>query len=71
MRRRFLERLSSYWWIWAAIAVAAVLLNELFDRGVAGDKNGHPGGDMLVAIVVILIVAGVWELIVARKSRRA
>ena len=54
-----------------AIVVAAVMLNELFDRTVAGDKNGHPGGDVFVAILVVLIVFGVWEFLAARRSRRA
>jgi len=38
---------------------------------VAGDKNGHPGGDVFVAILVVLIVFGVWEFLAARRSRRA
>jgi hypothetical protein len=54
--------------LWALIVVAAVILNEVFDRKVAGDKSGHPGGDILVAIVVMLIVLMVWDL-VTRKSR--
>jgi hypothetical protein len=56
--------------LWALIVVAAVILNEVFDRGVAGDKSGHPAGDVLVAIVVVLIVPVVWDLVV-RKSRPA
>jgi hypothetical protein len=55
--------------LWALIVVAAVILNEVFDRNVAGDKSGHPAGDILVAIVVVLIVLMVWDL-VTRKSRR-
>ncbi|MGZ4366417.1 MAG: hypothetical protein ACXVFD_12630 [Gaiellaceae bacterium] len=70
MRQRIRERLRTYWWVWVAIAVAAVILNELFDRKVAGDKKGHPGGDVLVAIVVVLIVFGVWEFVAARRSRQ-
>ncbi len=54
--------------MWALIVVAAVILNEVFDREVAGDKNGHPAGDILVAIVAVLIVLMVWDL-VTRKSR--
>jgi hypothetical protein len=50
------------------IVGAAVILNEVFDRRVAGDKNGHPAGDVLVAIVVVLIVLAIWDL-VTRKSR--
>jgi hypothetical protein len=56
--------------LWALIGVAAVILNEVFDRRVAGDKSGHPAGDVLVAIVVVLIVLVVWDLL-ARKSRSA
>jgi hypothetical protein len=56
--------------LWALIVVAAVILNEVFDRGVAGDKSGHPAGDLLVAIVVVLIVLVVWDF-AARKSRSA
>jgi hypothetical protein len=55
--------------LWTLIVVAAVILNEVFDRKVAGDKHGHPAGDILVAIVVVLIVLMVWDL-VTRKSRR-
>jgi hypothetical protein len=42
------------------VVVAAVTLNEVFDRTVAGDKNGHPAGDVLVAIVVVVIVSAIW-----------
>jgi hypothetical protein len=35
------------------IVVAAIILNELFHRDVAGDQNGHPAGDVLVAIVAL------------------
>ena len=66
--KRFSGRLRAYWWLWALIVVAAVILNEVFDRKVAGDKTGHPAGDILVAIVVVLIVLMVWDL-VTRKSR--
>ena len=52
------------------IVVAVVILNELFDRKVAGDKNGHPGGDVLVAIVVVVIVAVVWDFVAVRRSRQ-
>ncbi|MFL5959141.1 MAG: hypothetical protein ACJ75G_02590 [Gaiellaceae bacterium] len=68
MTKRFIARLRAYWWLWALIVVAAVILNEVFDREVAGDKNGHPAGDILVSIVVVLIVLMVWDL-VTRKSR--
>ena len=67
--RRFRQRLRTYWWLWAAIVVAVVILNEVFDRKVAGDENGHPGGDLLIAIAVVLIVAAVWEF-ATRASRR-
>jgi hypothetical protein len=33
---------SAYWWLWVLIVAVAVALNEVFDRTVAGDKNGHP-----------------------------
>jgi uncharacterized membrane protein YhaH (DUF805 family) len=70
MLKRFRDRLRAYWWLWALIVIAAVILNELFDRKVAGDKKGHLAGDILVAIVVVLFVLTVWDL-VTRKSRRA
>ena len=70
MRQRIRERLRTYWWLWVAIVVAAVILNELFDRTVAGDKNGHPGGDVLVAIVALLIILVAWDFVAVRKSRR-
>jgi drug/metabolite transporter (DMT)-like permease len=68
MRKRFGDRLRAYWWLWALVVGVAVVLNELFDREVAGDKNGHPAGDLLVAIVVVLIALFGWDL-VTRKSR--
>ena len=68
MAKRLRDRLRAYWWLWALIVVAVVILNEVFDREVAGDKSGHPAGDVLVAIVVVLIVLVVWD-VVARKSR--
>jgi len=69
MRTRAWDRLRRYWWLWVLIAVAAVALNEVFDRAVAGDANGHPAGDLLVAIVVVVIVLAVWDL-VTRSARR-
>ena len=68
MRQRFRQRLRAYWWLWVLIVVVAVTLNEVFDRIVAGDKNGHPGGDVLVAIVIVLVVFAVWDF-ATRKSR--
>jgi uncharacterized membrane protein YhaH (DUF805 family) len=66
--QRFRQRLRDHWWLWVLIVVAAVVLNEVFDRFVAGDKNGHAAGDVLVAIVVVLIVSAVWDL-ATRRSR--
>jgi hypothetical protein len=40
VRQRFRQRLRSYWWLALLIVVVAVTLNEVFDRTVAGDKNG-------------------------------
>jgi uncharacterized membrane protein YhaH (DUF805 family) len=60
------ERFRSYWWLWLLLAVVVAILNELFDRTVAGDKNGHPGGDILVAVVIVLLVALVWEILANR-----
>jgi hypothetical protein len=57
--------------VWLLIAVIAVIGNELFDRDVAGDKNGHPFGDFLVAIVLVAIVFYVSGFVAHRKSRRA
>jgi uncharacterized membrane protein YhaH (DUF805 family) len=67
--RRFRDRLLAYWWLWLLIVAGVVILNEVFDRDVAGDKNGHPGGDVVVAIVVVLVVLTAWDL-ATRKSRR-
>jgi|GEM_PF-2309494 cation transport ATPase len=64
------ERLVKYWWIWLAIAVVAVIGNEFFDRDVAGDKNGHPFGDFLVAIVLVGIVFYASAFVGRRKARR-
>ena len=65
--RRFRQRLRAYWWLWVLMVAVAVALNEVFDRTVAGDKNGHPAGDVLVAIVIVLIVFAVWDF-ATRKS---
>jgi uncharacterized membrane protein YhaH (DUF805 family) len=67
MRQRFVK----YWVVWLTIAVIAVVGNELFDRDVAGDKNGHPFGDFLVAIVIVGIVFYVSGFVVRRRSRQA
>jgi len=69
MGRRLRNRLRSYWWVCLTIAVVAVVLNELFDRDIAGDANGHPGGDVLVAIVALLIVLVAWDFVAVRRSR--
>ena len=53
------------------IAVVAVTGNEFFDRDVAGDKNGHPFGDFLVALVLVAIVFYVSAFVGRRKSRQA
>jgi hypothetical protein len=45
-------------------------LSEVFDRKVAGDQNGHRGGDLLIAIAIVLIIAAVWDF-ATRTSRRA
>jgi len=68
--KRLRDRIRGYWWVCLAIVVAAVILNELFDREVAGDKNGHPGGDVFVAIVALLIILVVWDFVAVRRSRR-
>jgi uncharacterized membrane protein len=65
------HRLVKYWWVWLTIAVIAVVGNELFDRDVAGNKNGHPLGDVLVAIVIVGIVFYVSGFVARRNSRRA
>jgi uncharacterized membrane protein YhaH (DUF805 family) len=65
------QRLVKYWWVWLIIAVIAVVGNEFFDRDVAGDKNGHPFGDFLVAVVIVGIVFYVSAFVARRRSRRA
>jgi hypothetical protein len=64
------ERLAKQWWIWLAILVLAVIGNELFDRKVAADKNGHPGGDLLVALVLVAIVYSGSAFVGRRRARR-
>jgi hypothetical protein len=64
------ERLIRYWWVWLAIAVIAVVGNELIDRKVAGDKNGHPFGDFLVALALVGIVWYVSGFVAHRRARR-
>ena len=44
--------------------------NEFFDRDVAGDKNGHPFGDFLVALVLVGIVFYVSGFVGRRSSGR-
>jgi len=61
--------LVKHWWVWLTIAVFAVVANEFFDRDVAGDKNGHPLGDFLVAIVLVGIVFYVSGFVARRRSR--
>jgi uncharacterized membrane protein YhaH (DUF805 family) len=68
VRRQLYDRIRAYWWIWLLLGVAVAILNELFDRKVAGDKKGHPAGDVLVAIVVVLLVASVWETLANRRG---
>ena len=70
MAQRLRGRLRGYWWVCLAIVVVAVILNEVFDRQVAGDKNGHPGGDILVAIVALPIILVAWDFVAVRRSRR-
>jgi uncharacterized membrane protein YhaH (DUF805 family) len=60
------DRFRSYWWLWLLLTVVVMILNELFDRKVAGDKGGHQGGDALVAIVIVLLAALVWEALTNR-----
>jgi hypothetical protein len=62
--------LLRYWWVWLTIAAIAVVANEFFDRDVAGDKNGHPFGDFLVAVVLVGIVFYASWFVGRRKSRR-
>jgi hypothetical protein len=62
--------LIKYWWIWLTVAVIAVVANEFFDRDVAGDKNGHPFGDFLVALVLVGIVFYASGFIARRRSRQ-
>ena len=64
------QRLVKYRWIWLAIAVVAVIGNEFFDRDVAGDKNGHPFGDFLVALALVGIAFYVSAFVGRRRSRR-
>ena len=59
-----------YWWVWLTIAVIAVVGNEFFDRDVAADKNGHPFGDFLVALVLVAIVFYVSAFVTRRRSRQ-
>ena len=53
------------------IAVIAVVGNELVDRDVAGDKNGHPLGDFVIAVVTVGIVFYVSGFVARRRSRQA
>jgi len=62
--------LVRYWWVWLTIAVIAVVGNEFFDRDVAGDKQGHPFGDFLVAVVLVGIVFYASAFVARRRSRQ-
>ena len=70
MVRRSRERLRTYWWLWVLIVGGVVVVNEVLDRKVAGDKSGHPAGDVLVAVVVVVITLAAWDLM-TRSQRRA
>jgi uncharacterized membrane protein len=61
------RRLVAYWWVWLPIAVIAVVGNEIFDRS-RGNANGHPLGDVAVAVVVVGIVFYVSGAVARRKS---
>jgi hypothetical protein len=60
--------LTRHWWVWLVIAVIAVVGNELIDRKVAGDKNGHPFGDFLVALVLVGVAVYVSGFLARRRS---
>ena len=68
---RVRQRLVAYWWVWLPIAVIAVVGNELVDRDLAGDKNGHPLGDLVIAVVIMGIVFYVSGFVARRRSRQA
>jgi len=68
---RVRQRLVAYWWVWLPIAVIAVVGNELVDRDLAGDKNGHPLGDFVIAVVIMGIVFYVSGFVARRRSRQA
>jgi hypothetical protein len=57
--------LTRHWWVWLVIAVVG---NELIDRKVAGDKNGHPFGDFLVALVLVGVAVYVSGFLARRRS---
>ena len=61
------KRLVDYWWLWVGVAVLAILANETFDHGTG--TGSHPVADILIAIVIVLIAAFVWESVARRKSR--
>ena len=63
------QRLIRYWWLWVALAVLAIVANELFDRGTS--SGSHPAADILIAIAVVLIAAFVWEAVARRRAQRA
>ena len=67
---RVRQRLVAYWWVWLPIAVIAVVGNELVDRDLAGDKNGHPLGDFVIAVVIMGIVFYVSGFVARRRSRQ-
>jgi hypothetical protein len=62
------KRLVDYWWIWLAVAVVAILANELIDRGT--HSGSHPAADVLIAIAIVLLSTSVWELLARRRARR-
>ena len=68
---RVRQRLVAYWWVWLPIAVIAVVGNELVDRDLAGDKNGHPLGDFVIAVLIMGIVFFVSGFVARRRSRQA
>jgi L-asparagine transporter-like permease len=65
MRRHFV----SHWWLWLLIAAIVITANELIDRNFF-DHREHVSGDVLVAIVVLVIAFFGSYLVARRKPRR-
>ncbi len=64
------QHLVSHWRVWLLIAAIVIAANEVIDRNFF-DHREHIDGDVLVAIVAVVISLLVSYFVARLKSRRA